>query len=72
MTQAQSTSKEFARTMAARTRERAQLLVSEGRRARTATREHVGETLERRIESVRRAARASGTPSSIAQQLPKT
>jgi len=68
----QATSKEFARTMAARTRARAQVLVREGRNARAATHERVGETLERRIESVRRAARATRTHSRIGQQLPKT
>jgi len=43
-------------------------------RPRSAVRDHVGATLERRIESVRRAARSVGPVkgSRIGPQLPKT
>ena len=67
MTQTHTTPREPARTAAARAH--AQLLGGERRRARAA---RLGETLERRIESVRRVARANGRPSRIGPQLPKT
>ena len=65
-------SPDFAKTLAARARTRAQMLAMEGRRA--AVRDHVGASLERRIESVRRAARSVGPAggSRIGPQLPKT
>ena len=66
-------SKEFAKQITARARSRATLLGADGRRA--ATREHVGANLERRIESVRRAARGAGTTggrSRMATEVPKT
>jgi len=65
-------SADFAKTIAARARARAQTLTMEGRRA--AARDSVG-PLERRIESVRRAARSVGYVggrSRIGSQMPKT
>jgi hypothetical protein len=65
-------STDFAKTLAARARTRAQMLAIDGRRS--AVRDHVGASLERRIESVRRATRGIGpvTGSRIGPQLPKT
>jgi hypothetical protein len=62
---------DFAKTIAARARMRAQSLAAEGRRA--VAREHVGASLERRMESVRRAAGTSyvGGRSRIGPQVPK-
>ena len=65
-------STDFAKTLAARARARAQMIAMDGRRS--AVRDHVGASLERRIESVRRAARG-GAPvggSRIGPRLPKT
>jgi hypothetical protein len=62
----------FAKTIAARARARAQMLTMEGRRV--AARDGAA-ALERRIESVRRAARSVGYvggPSRIGSQVPKT
>ena len=65
-------STDFAKTLAARARARAQMLAMDGRR--NAVRDHVGASLERRIEGVRRAARGAGPKggSRIGPQLPKT
>ena len=65
-------STDFAKTLAARARARAQMLAMDGRRS--AARGHVGASLECRIESVRRAARGAGHlgDSRIGPQLPKT
>jgi hypothetical protein len=62
-------STDFAKTIAARARARAQMLAME--EGRVAVRDHVGATLERRVESVRRAARHAGR-SRMTPQLPKT
>jgi hypothetical protein len=64
------TKTEFAKTIAARARARTQMLALEGRRP-TSRRDHVGETLERRIEGALRAARVSGR-STFGAQVPKT
>ena len=66
-------STDFAKTIAARTRMRAQTLAAEGRRV--VKRDTVSASLERRMEGVRRAARTSnyvGGRSRIGSQVPKT
>jgi hypothetical protein len=64
-------STDFAKTLAARARTRAQMLAMDG--SGSAVRGHVGASLERRIDGVRRAARAVGPMrgSRIGPQLPK-
>jgi hypothetical protein len=66
-------STDFAKTIAARARMRAQTLAAEGRRV--VKRDTVSASLERRMESVRRAGRTTsyvGGRSRIGSQLPKT
>jgi hypothetical protein len=60
---------DFGKTIRARARARAQMFAGEERRA--AVRNHVGTTLERRVESARRAARGRSR-SRIAPTVPKT
>ena len=67
------TSTDFAKTIAARARARTQMLAMNGRG--TAVRDHVGASLERRIERVRSAARGSkpaGSRSRLSPPVPKT
>jgi hypothetical protein len=66
-------STDFAKTMTARARARGQILAMDGRGG--AVRDQVGASLERRIESVRRAARAASqvrSRSRISQTLPNS